>query len=31
MKVMRIFSQKMVLKRPFIGDTGEDSSLHIHC
>ena len=25
------FAQKMVLKKPFISDTGEDSALHIHC
>ena len=23
--------EKMVLKGAFIGDTGEDSALHIHC
>ena len=25
------FTQKMIEKRPFINDTGEDSAVHIHC
>ena len=25
------FTQRMVLRRPFVGDTGEDSALRVHC
>ena len=25
------FTQRMLLKRPFVGDTGEYSAVHLHC
>ena len=25
------FTQKIVLKIPFVGDNGKESALHIHC
>ena len=28
---MTVLCKKMVLKRAFIGDTGEESALHVYC